>query len=119
MTTGRNEVDKYIAAAPAKARPMLERLRELIKEAAPEAEERISYKMPFYEYHGRLVYFAGYANHVGLYAALPEGGLYAGELKPYMAAKTTIRFPLGKPLPEELVTKLVKARVKENKARPR
>lgn len=113
---GERDVDAYIRAAPTKAQPMLTRLRELIKAAAPEAEERISYGMPFYEYNGRLVYFAGYANHVGLYAAVPANNLYAGELKRYMAAKSTIRFPLGDPLPDALVTKVVKARVKENKA---
>ncbi len=114
---GERDVDAYIAAAPAKAQPMLRRLRELIKAAAPDAEERISYGMPFYEYQGRLVYFAGYANHVGLYAAVPASKLYAGELKKYMAAKSTIRFPLGHPLPDALVTKLVKTRVKENEAK--
>jgi uncharacterized protein YdhG (YjbR/CyaY superfamily) len=116
---GERDVDAYIRAAPTKAQPMLTRLRELIKAAAPDAEERISYGMPFYEYHGRLVYFAGYANHVGLYAAVPANNLYAGELKKYMAAKSTIRFPLGHPLPDALVTKIVKQRVKENKATPK
>lgn len=116
---GERDVDAYIRAAPPKAQPMLQRLRELIKAAAPGAEERISYGMPFYEYHGRLVYFAGYANHVGLYAALPANSLYAGELKKYRAAKTTIRFPLGHPLPDALVTKIVKARVKENEVTPK
>ena len=112
-----HDVDAYIAAAPHAARPMLQQLRALIRQTAPEAEERISYGMPFYELNGRLVYFGGYNNHVGMYAALPANGLYAGELKQYMAAKSTIRFPLSHPLPTELVTKLVKARVKENKAR--
>ena len=114
---GERAVDAYIAAAPNKAKPMLRQLRALIKAAAPEAEERISYKMPFYELNGRLVYFGGYENHVGFYAAITSKGLYAGELKKYLAAKSTIRFPLGHPLPVDLVTKLVKARVKENKAK--
>lgn len=117
--TGERGVDAYIEAAPNKAQPMLRRLRELIKAAAPEAEERISYGMPFYEYCGRLVYFGGYANHVGFYAAIPDKGLYAGELKKYLAAKSTIRFPLGHPLPEALVTRIVKARAKENEANPK
>ena len=114
---GERAVDAYIEAAPKAAQPMLSQLRELIKAAAPMAEERISYGMPFYEYHGRLVYFGGYRNHVGFYAAIPDKGLYAGELKKYLDAKSTIRFPLGHPLPVALVTKVVKARVKENEAK--
>lgn len=117
MTSGHKAVDAYIEAAPKAAQPMLRQLRGIIKAAAPEAEEKISYGMPFYEYHGRLVYFAGYRNHVGLYAALPEKNLYAKELKKYLAAKSTIRLPLGHPLPVALITKVVKTRVKENEGK--
>lgn len=111
------DVDAYIAAAPSEAQPLLRRLREVIKAAAPTAEEKISYGMPFYEYHGRLVYFAGYKNHVGLYAALPADSKYSSELKKYIAAKSTVRFPLRDPLPVALVEKLVRTRVKENEAK--
>ena len=114
---GERAVDAYIEAAPHASRPMLKQLRQIIKTAAPEAEEKISYGMPFYELNGRLVYFAGYNNHVGLYAANPEKNLSAGELKKYLAAKSTIRLPLGHPLPVELIEKVVKARVKENEAK--
>jgi uncharacterized protein YdhG (YjbR/CyaY superfamily) len=62
------QVDAYIAAAPVPAQPILRHLRQVIKAAAPKAEERISYGMPSYEYYGRLVYFAAFKNHVGLYA---------------------------------------------------
>lgn len=117
MSKAAQHVDAYIEAAPNKVQPMLRQLRQLIKAVAPGAEEKISYGMPFYEYHGRLVYFAGYENHVGLYSAVPEKGLYAGELKKYMAAKSTIRFPVGHPLPVALINKVVKARVNENEAK--
>ena len=96
---------------------MLRRLRELIRAAAPKAEEKISYGMPFYEYHGRLVYFAGYKNHVGLYAALPADSKYSSELKKYMSAKSSLRFPLRDPLPVKLLEKVVKNRVRENEAK--
>lgn len=97
---------------------MLRQLRRVIKGAAPKAEEKISYGMPYYEYHGRLVYFAAFKNHVGLYGLGRALSVYAKELKNYMAAKSTVRFPMGEPLPERLVTKLVRFRVKENEAEP-
>lgn len=110
------DVAAYIAAAPRAAQPMLRQLREAIRTSAPKAEERISYGMPLYEQQGRLVYFAGYEHHVALYAAVPSNNLYAGELEKYMAARSTIKFPIGRPLPLALIRKVVKARVKENEA---
>jgi uncharacterized protein YdhG (YjbR/CyaY superfamily) len=114
---GQRDVDAYIAVAPKEAQPMLRQLRRAIRAAAPKAEEKISYGMPFYEHNGRLVYFAGYKNHVGLYAAIPAKNIYAKELKKYKAAKSTVRFPIGHPLPVGLIKKLVKVRVKENDAK--
>jgi uncharacterized protein YdhG (YjbR/CyaY superfamily) len=113
------DVDAYLAAAPAEARPHLRRLREIIRAGAPKAVEKISYGMPFYELNGRLIYFGGWKKHVALYAALPGNDLYARELKKYMAAKSTLQFPVDQPLPETLIKKLVKTRVKENEARAR
>jgi uncharacterized protein YdhG (YjbR/CyaY superfamily) len=110
------DVAAYVAAAPKAAQPKLRQLRQLIKAAAPDAVERISYGMPLFEHHGRLVYFAGYERHVALYAAIPSNNLYAAELEKYMAARATIKFPIGDPLPIALITKVVKARVKENEA---
>ena len=115
--TGAQVVDLYIAGSPAKARPKLQELRKLIRAAAPKAEEKISYGMPFYEYHGRLVYFAGYKGHIGLYAAIPEDKSLAAKLKPYLAAKSTVQLPLDEPLPTALLTRVVKARVRENDAK--
>jgi len=110
-----NEVDAYIAAAPKAAQPHLRRLRELIKEAAPKAEERISYKMPSYRYRGNLVYFSAFKNHVGLY----PGGYVDKypELAKYMSGKGTLRFPLDQPLPASLIKKFIKTRVKGNEAK--
>ena len=110
----KNEVDAYIAAAPKRAHPQLRRLRAIIKKAAPVAEERISYRMPYYHYHGRLVYFAVHTNHVGLYAL---GQTYeAAGLQKYVAAKGTLQFPFDEPLPEARIAALVRKRVKENEA---
>ncbi len=95
---------------------MLRQLRKTIRAAAPNAEERISYGMPFYEQRGRLVYFGGYEHHVALYAAVPSNNLYAAELAKHMAARSTLKFAVGRPLPLALITRVVKARVKENEA---
>jgi uncharacterized protein YdhG (YjbR/CyaY superfamily) len=110
------EVDGYIAAAPVPAQPILHQLRAVIKAAAPKAKEKISYGMPSYEYHGRLVYFAAFKNHVGLYAVGQEQDSYAKELSGYLSGKSTARFPIGQPLPIALIRKVVEARVKENEA---
>ena len=116
-TAGERAVDAYIAAAPKTVQPMLRELRQAIKSAAPKAEEKLSYRMPFYEYQGRLIYFAAHRTHVGMYPIIGhEKDLYAKELKPYMAAKATLQFPIGQPLPIALVKKVVKARAKENEA---
>ena len=115
--SGQRDVDAYMAAAPKEAQPMLQQLRRVIRAAAPMAEERISYGMPLYEYRGRLVYFAGYKSHVGLYPVGQAKQIYAKELKEYLTGKSTLRFPIARPLPVALITKVVKARVKENEAR--
>ncbi|MDQ6884498.1 MAG: DUF1801 domain-containing protein [Candidatus Dormibacteraeota bacterium] len=108
------DVDGYIAEAPAAVQPMLRQLRQLIKSAAPKAEERLSYGMPFYKYRGRLIYFAAHKTHVGVYPVGRAKTVYAKELKPYLAEKETLRFPIGKRLPVTLIKKVVTERVKEN-----
>ena len=117
-TSGERAVDAYIAAAPKAVQPMLRELRAAIRSAAPKAEEKISYRMPFYAYHGRLIYFAAHKTHVGMYPVIGrEKDLYAKELKPYLAAKATLQFPIGQPIPIALVKKVVRARAKDNEAR--
>ena len=111
-------VDAYIAAAPEEYRAALERLRSLIKRAAPEAEEGIAYGMPSLKYRGRvLVYFAAFKNHLSFFPAsssLLEA--FGSELKQFKTSKGTIQFTPGKPLPEALVRKIVKARIAETLA---
>jgi uncharacterized protein YdhG (YjbR/CyaY superfamily) len=110
----KNEVDAYIAAAPRAAQPLLRQIRALIKENAPEAEERISYQMPYYHLNGRLVYFAVHKNHVGIYA-LGQTHEAIG-LERYVTSKGTLQFPFDEPLPAEQVAALIRKRVKENHA---
>lgn len=111
------DVDEYIAAAPRAAQPKLRQLRKIIRSAAPQATERISYRMPYYDLHGRLVYFAMHSNHIGLYALGGTAELARGPLKALVASRGTIQLPLDKPLPAAEITRLVKKRVAENKAK--
>jgi len=106
-------VDEYVEALPPAVSGTLQKLRQTIKAAAPKAEELISYGMPGYKYQGMLVYFAAWKNHIGFY---PAGALKAfnKELSIYEVSKGTVKFPLDKPFPFGLVTKIVKFRVKEN-----
>lgn len=107
-------IDDYIAAFPNPTRKLLQQVRAAIRAAAPGAEESISYNMPAYKLNGPLVYFAGYENHIGLYA-LPSGNAaFKRELAAYKQGKGSIQFPVNEPLPVELITKIVKFRVKEN-----
>ena len=106
------EVDAYIKAAPKTAQPFLRRLREIINANAPQAEERISYRMPYYRYRGHLLYFAAHRDHIGVY---PVGtAANQKELAQYMSGKGTYRFPLDKPLPSAKIARLVKRRIREN-----
>jgi uncharacterized protein YdhG (YjbR/CyaY superfamily) len=93
---------------------LLEELRTTIRKAAPKAEEGISYGMPSYKQNGILVYFAGYTNHIGFYPTGSGISAFTNEIKHYKTSKGTIQFPLDKPIPKTLVTKIVKYRVHIN-----
>ncbi len=111
----KNEVDAYIAAAPKAAQPHLRALRRMIREVAPQAEERLSYRMPYYHLNGRLVYFAAHSRHVGLYAL---GETYRAKgLERYVAAKGTLQFRFDEPLPMPEIKRLLEKRVRENEAK--
>lgn len=109
--TRAKDVDEYIALAPKEVQERLREVRVAIKEVAPEAEEKISYGMPYYGYKGRLVYFAFAKNHIGLYIPPPIVEDHKSELTKYVTAKSTIQFPLNQTLPISLIKRLVKARV--------
>jgi uncharacterized protein YdhG (YjbR/CyaY superfamily) len=109
------DIDEYLERVPGNARTTLEALRKIIKEAAPKAEEGISYQVPIFKYQGSLVSFGAAQNHCSLYVMSPATmNAFKDELKGYDISTGTIRFPHDKPLPAGLVKKLVKARVKEN-----
>lgn len=115
QTTTPLDVDAYIDAAPMATQPLLRELRAVIRMAAPQAHERISYGMPTYEQNGRIAYFAGYKNHVGLYAVIHEDSAAADEAREYLENRSTLRFAVGKPLPVALIKKAVRERVRANK----
>jgi uncharacterized protein YdhG (YjbR/CyaY superfamily) len=112
-------VDEHIAAAPPAAKPLLEELRAIIKAAAPEATEHISYGIPTFDLGGRhLVHFAGYAKHVGFYPTAGGVEAFRDELAPYTTSKGTVQFPLDRPLPTDLVRRMVEYRVRQVYAKP-
>ena len=108
-------VNSYINQFPKETQAKLQKLRQIIKASAPGSIEIISYNMPAFKIHRRiLVYFAAFKNHIGLYA-LPSAVVnFKKELSRFKTSKGTIRFPLDKPKPPELVKKIIKFRVKEN-----
>lgn len=107
-------VEKYIAAQPPIVRPALKQMRQLIKKHAPGAEEKISYGMPGYRFHGMLVYFASFTAHYTLFTRPRTLVEFKKELKKYSTSKAGIRIPHGKPVPAALFTKVIKASVKAN-----
>jgi uncharacterized protein YdhG (YjbR/CyaY superfamily) len=108
------DVDEYISATPKEFQGKFRELRRAIREAAPRAMEGISYGMPFYEYKGRLVYFALMKHHIGLYIPPPTIGEHRKELAQYETTKSAVRIPLDGAIPVALVKKLVRAKMKSN-----
>jgi len=107
-------IDAYIAQFPNDVQEKLRILRKIIREAAPEAEEKISYRMPTFVLNGDLVYFAAFKHHIGLYP-LPSGiEAFLPELAAYRSGKASIQFPMDQPLPAGLITRIVQFRVAEN-----
>lgn len=108
---GFTSIDEYIAAFPADVQERLRQMRAVIREAAPEAQEKISYQMPTFFLQGNLVHFAAFKNHIGFYPA-PRGiEAFKDELAAYEGAKGSIRFPLDRPLPLNLIRRIVQFRV--------
>ena len=116
-TAPKNPVLAYIQKAPPDARRMLRQFHEAIRAAAPRAEEKLSYGMPYYSHHGRLIYFSAFRNHVSLFVMADARKRYGKEIKRYQAAKATLRFPIGTRVPVALVKKLVKVQAKANESR--
>ena len=112
--TNFKNIDDYISTFPEEMQIRMQKLRETILKAAPGATESISYQMPAFNFHGYLVYFGGWQNHIGLYP-MPSGmKKFSKELAAYASGKGSVQFPNNKPLPIALVTRIVKYRLKEN-----
>lgn len=110
-----SDVDQYIRQFPAEVQEKLQFIRRLVKENAPEAEESISYGMPAYKLNKKpLIYFAGYKNHIGLYATPSGHDAFKKELSIYKQGKGSVQFPLDQAIPYELIARIVKFKSKEN-----
>src|SRR3972149_1597693 len=107
-------VDEYIKTFPPDVQSILEKMRQTIRKSAPEAVEAISYQMPTFKLNGNLVHFAAFKHHIGLYPAPSGIEAFEKELSPFVGGKGSVRFPLDKPIPFDLVDKIVAFRVKEN-----
>ena len=107
-------IDEYIKTFPKNIQTILQELRQAIKDAAPEAKEAISYQIPTFKLNGNLVHFAAFKNHIGFFPTPSGIEAFKDELSEYKLSKGTIRFPLDKPIPFDLVKKIVKYRVQEN-----
>src|SRR5688572_19973427 len=108
------DIDEYISTFPKDVQNILEKLRQTIKKAAPEAKETINYQIPTFTLNGNLVHFAAFKNHIGFYPTPSAISAFEKELSQYEGAKGSVKFPIEKPLPLDLVSKIVKFRVKEN-----
>ncbi len=107
-------IDEYVATFPKDIQKILEELRATIKAAAPDAEEKISYQMPTFALKGNLVHFAAWKKHIGFYPTSSGTQAFKQELSIFEGAKGSVQFPVDKPLPLELISKIVKFRVAEN-----
>ena len=109
-----DSIDEYVAGFPPATQRVLEELRAIVKAAAPEATEVISYAIPTFDLNGHLVHFAGYAKHVGFYPTQSGIEAFKEELRPYKTGKGSVQFPFGRPLPADLIRRIVRFRVDEN-----
>jgi uncharacterized protein YdhG (YjbR/CyaY superfamily) len=108
-------IDEYITTFPRNVQEILEKLRKVIRESAPETEETISYAIPTFKLNGKnLVHFAAYNKHIGFYPTSSGIEAFKKELSHYKTSRGTVQFPIDKPIPYNLVKKIVRYRVKEN-----
>jgi uncharacterized protein YdhG (YjbR/CyaY superfamily) len=110
-------IDEYIDLFPQEVQLLLEKMRLTIRKAAPKAEEWISYRIPTFKMNGNLVWFAAFKSHIGLYPSASGIAEFREELSAYKVAKGSVQFPLNKPLPLTLVSRIVRFRVKESLAK--
>ena len=111
---GPKTIDEYIAACPKDVQEILEKVRATIRKAAPEAEETIDYQMPTFKLKGNLVHFAAHKKHIGFYPTPSGIEKFKDEISMYEWAKGSVQFPLDKPIPYDLISRITEFRVKEN-----
>ena len=109
-------IDEYIASFSPEVQAILERIRLTIRNAAPGARETISYKMPAFRLNGVLVYFAAFRKHIGFYPPVRGDAKLQKAIAAYAGEKGNLRFPLDQPIPFDLIERIVKLRVKQNKS---
>jgi uncharacterized protein YdhG (YjbR/CyaY superfamily) len=116
---GSASIDEYIERCPEHFQEKLKMLRELIGSIAPDAGEKIAYRMPTFYLHGNLVHFAAHTQHLGFYPTPSGIAKFKRELSRYRSSRGSVQFPIEEPLPVELIEKIVRFRVKENRAKAR
>lgn len=116
-TANFSTIDEYISQLPESVQALMQQVRNTIREAAPDAQETIKYGMPTFTYHGNLVYFAAFKNHIGFYATPTGHDAFKDELAGYKQGKGSVQFPLDKPLPLDLIRRIVQFRVQQNRER--
>jgi len=117
MDTSITTIDQYISGFPTEIQILLEQVRATIREAAPDAKEAIKYAMPTFVLNGNLVHFAAFQNHIGFYP-VPSGIVaFKEELSAYKNGKGSVQFPFNRPLPLDLIARIVEFRVKENRSK--
>ena len=114
MRTAPKNIDEYIAGFPSEVQAILEKVRTTIRKAAPGADEAIKYQMPTFVLNGNLVHFAAFKNHIGFYPVPSGVEKFKNELAIYEQGKGSVQFPLDRPIPYGLISKIVKFRVQEN-----
>jgi uncharacterized protein YdhG (YjbR/CyaY superfamily) len=111
------DIDGYISQFPADVQAILQKVRETIRRAAPDASETISYQMPAFRQHGMLVYFAAWTNHIGLYPPISGDAALKKAVARYAGPKGNLQFPLDEPIPYKLIERIVTLRVKQDAAK--
>jgi uncharacterized protein YdhG (YjbR/CyaY superfamily) len=114
---GSTNIDQYIAIFPAEVQTVLEKVRQTIRDAAPDAQETISYQMPSFKQHGILVHFAAWTKHIGLYPPISGDKTLEKAVARYAGPKGNLQFPLNEPIPYDLIARIVKLRVKQDSAK--
>lgn len=115
MGAAPTSIDGYIAGFPPRVRAILKKIRATVRRAAPEAQERISYRMPSFSLNGVLIYFAAFQSHIGVYPPVPAE--LRKQAAPYAGDKGNLRFPLDGPIPYSLISRIIRVRVKQHQRR--